>query len=321
MRWRSTQGEYRRVAHVIFHSGFALDEHSYLNNASSDPEAVNCNQEAGYGSAVSGDGYEFVVSRAVVNGASLPLSRAWTDGANAAACPTITFSEDGETVLALLLACHIDSFVPITSIKLAETFVATALTYNVQLPRMAVAPGFFSPPALALAPLRHCALAWNLGRVHTLLEASRYALSGSELQRSVAWARATRSGMEMLAALALTQMDRQEAIINIISWLPGDLKCPDCQTQGRNVYGEMKETTETVFEAAYPNTYSLINPLTWASSILSDNCPTDGCSTWASQYRFKEEDSILIIRAASSVSQTIKPLYLPPNLQGQPVLV
>lgn len=270
---------------------------------------------------LSGDGCIFSVRLAVIDGVSLPLSQRWINGTNDGsldamrAPPTMSLPEDGETVLALLLACINQGFVPIDSIDLAEAFVKSALQYQIPLPSATFAHGFFSTRAIAGAPLRYCALAWNTGRTRQVLETSRFALSKMELQRHVGWARETMGGEAVLLALSLTQLDRASDIANIVAWLPTNLKCPTCQAEGRNTYSEMKETVETVFEKPYPDLHSIVNPLTWVSSVLSDNCPRGLCEAWTSAYRFEEEDVLNIMRAATVVSQTVKPTYLTPTLQ------
>lgn len=324
---RSSQGQTRcecatlplfwLVADQTTHSGFSLPDHSYLNNVSTVPadHVLTGDDDA---RIFSSDGYEFSVRRAVIEKASEPLSRRWIRGSIGSVAhplpPIMNLPENGETVLALLLACAGQGFIPIESIDLAETFINAASAYKIGLPPTVFAPGFFSPQAIVRAPLRYCALAWITGLTRRVLEASRYALGQVELQAYIGWAEATR-GEKVLLALSLTQLDRESQISNIVAWLPTNLKCPDCQAKGRNIYSELKETVETVFKMPYPDLYSIVNPQTWASSVLSDNCPTNACESWTKEYRFAEDDIYHVIRAAADVRQTINPAYMPLHLQ------
>lgn len=311
----------RLVANQTTYSGFSLPDHSYLNNASTVPadHVLTRDDEV---RIVSGDRYEFSVKREVIETASLPLSRRWIGGSVGPGAlpqpPVINLPEDGETVLALLLACDGQGFVPINSVNLVEAFIKAASAYEISLPPRVIAPGFFSPQAIAGAPLRYCALAWITGSTRKLLEASRYALSSQvELQAYIGWARATKGGEDVLLALSLTQLDREGQINDVVSWLPTNLKCADCQAKGRNIYSELRETVETVFKKPYPDLYSIVNPETWVSSVLSDNCPINVCEQWTKTYRFAEEDIYHIIRAAAGVRQAINPAYMPLSLQDQ----
>lgn len=306
------------MAKMTICSGFSLPINSYLNNAIGGPNDL---PQGGHGDAriFSGDGCEFSVQQGMIDRVSLPLSQRWVDAPNDPADPTpsttMNLLEDGEVVLALLLACYDQAFIPIESIDLAEAFVKAAQLYQVPLPSPVFAGGFFSPRAIADIPLRYCALAWSTGLPRQVIETSRYALSQKKLQGAVEWARKTVGGEEVLLALALTKLDRESQIDTVVTWLPMNIMCASCQAEGRNTYSEMRETVEEVFERPYPDLYSIVDPLTWVSSSLSDNCRRNTCGTRAGAYRFDEEDIFNTIRAAAGVRQTIDPIYLSQNLQ------
>lgn len=303
--WRTHSRYAQKLSTVI--RGFTLPQGSYLVHTIPFHATVHVDNVLAADCTVSSnDGCIFVANKQILEGSN-PLVRRMC-GRDPLTGVFLHLPEDGETTLAMIHAMYPFPTIPIATIDLAEKAVAAAKRYGVNIARLNFETSIFEPARVIAHPIRYCAFTWNIGLRSELESASRYALV-QDLTGDFSWALGVPGAMDVLAALALTQLDRREKMDAIVSRLPTNLLCFACRGGGRGGQDEMREVVKMIFGVPNPDLHHILDCEMWAGSILATSCPTSSCGQWLHRFTFSQLSVVELANAATQVPQVIHQVY------------
>lgn len=226
---------------------------------------------------------------------------------------------DAETVHALLQAIYPGPVLPIKSILLAHKCDGIANRYRISGTLFALDAAIFQEPIEPDDAFSFACLAWRMGSWHLFEKVSRWTHK-LDLAETFLQAYDTLGGMEVLAALSTTRLERMARITTLIETFPRTIVCESCRSQGRSAYQAVKGPIFSLFDEPYPDVASLLSPSSFAVPAASEGClgtPATGCRQYLQGTRYSAETRQMLATASDLVPQVVLRRIVEQKLEDQ----